>query len=225
MSRVKQFVRGALLLDFVSAFNLAMRYFFRPKVTVNYPFEKGPLSPRFRGEHALRRYPSGEERCIACKRLSVDLDGSLSRKAQPDFARVDQWLRTPFFQKSWPKAADRYDFDVLDQVKDMTTEEGAATLCAFTALSAAKTIRDMGYAPDRVVVCGGGRRNRTIMTMLALELGCPVVPAETYGWDSDAIEAQAFAYLAVRVMRGLPNSFPTTTGVPEPIVGGQIAYP
>ena len=67
MSRVKQFVRGALLLDFVSAFNLAMRYFFRPKVTVNYPFEKGPLSPRFRGEHALRRYPSGEERCIACK--------------------------------------------------------------------------------------------------------------------------------------------------------------
>ena len=67
MSRVKQFVRGALLLDFIGAFNLAMRYFFRPKVTVNYPFEKGPLSPRFRGEHALRRYPSGEERCIACK--------------------------------------------------------------------------------------------------------------------------------------------------------------
>ncbi|MGB6229603.1 MAG: NADH-quinone oxidoreductase subunit NuoI [Litorimonas sp.] len=67
MSRVKQFIRGALLLEFVSAFGLAMRYFFRPKVTVNYPFEKGPLSPRFRGEHALRRYASGEERCIACK--------------------------------------------------------------------------------------------------------------------------------------------------------------
>jgi NADH-quinone oxidoreductase subunit I len=67
MSRVKQFVRGALLLEFVEAFGLAMRFFFRPKVTVNYPFEKGPLSPRFRGEHALRRYASGEERCIACK--------------------------------------------------------------------------------------------------------------------------------------------------------------
>lgn len=67
MSRVKQFVRGALLLDFISAFGLAMRYFFRPKVTLNYPFEKGPLSPRFRGEHVLRRYASGEERCIACK--------------------------------------------------------------------------------------------------------------------------------------------------------------
>ena len=67
MGRVKQVIRGALLLEFVEAFGLAMKFFFRPKVTVNYPFEKGPLSPRFRGEHALRRYPSGEERCIACK--------------------------------------------------------------------------------------------------------------------------------------------------------------
>ena len=66
-TRIKQVIRGALLLEFVSAFWLAMKYFFRPKVTINYPFEKGPLSPRFRGEHALRRYPSGEERCIACK--------------------------------------------------------------------------------------------------------------------------------------------------------------
>ena len=67
MSRIKQVIRGAFLLEFISAFILAMKYFFRPKVTINYPFEKGPLSPRFRGEHALRRYPSGEERCIACK--------------------------------------------------------------------------------------------------------------------------------------------------------------
>ena len=59
--------RGLFLTEFVSAFMLAMRYFFIPKMTVNYPYEKGPLSPRFRGEHALRRYPNGEERCIACK--------------------------------------------------------------------------------------------------------------------------------------------------------------
>ena len=59
--------RALLLSEFVSAFFLAMRYFFKPKPTLNYPFEKGPLSPRFRGEHALRRYPNGEERCIACK--------------------------------------------------------------------------------------------------------------------------------------------------------------
>ncbi|MET0544799.1 MAG: NADH-quinone oxidoreductase subunit NuoI, partial [Caulobacterales bacterium] len=66
-SRVGQIFRGALLLDFVSAFFLSMGYFFRRKATLNYPYEKGPLSPRFRGEHALRRYPNGEERCIACK--------------------------------------------------------------------------------------------------------------------------------------------------------------
>lgn len=59
--------RSASLFEFVSAFALALRYFIKPKSTLNYPFEKGPLSPRFRGEHALRRYPNGEERCIACK--------------------------------------------------------------------------------------------------------------------------------------------------------------
>jgi NADH-quinone oxidoreductase subunit I len=65
--RLEKAVRSIFLTEFVSAFFLAMRYFFKPKVTLNYPFEKGSLSPRFRGELALRRYPSGEERCIACK--------------------------------------------------------------------------------------------------------------------------------------------------------------
>ena len=67
MARVGQAIRSLFLAEFISAFFLAMRYFFAPKRTLNYPFEKGPLSPRFRGEHALRRYPNGEERCIACK--------------------------------------------------------------------------------------------------------------------------------------------------------------
>ena len=67
MGQIAQVAKGLLLKEFVSAFFLTMRYFFSPKKTLNYPFEKGPLSPRFRGEHALRRYPNGEERCIACK--------------------------------------------------------------------------------------------------------------------------------------------------------------
>jgi NADH-quinone oxidoreductase subunit I len=67
MAWLDRTARGLFLTEFVSAFMLAMRYFFSPKMTVNYPYEKGPLSPRFRGEHALRRYPNGEERCIACK--------------------------------------------------------------------------------------------------------------------------------------------------------------
>ena len=65
--RAAQFLNALLLREFVGAFLLSMRYFFAPKKTINYPFEKGPVSPRFRGEHALRRYPNGEERCIACK--------------------------------------------------------------------------------------------------------------------------------------------------------------
>src|SRR5262245_50663098 len=65
--RLDQTARAVFLWEFVSAFFLAMRYFFKPKPTLNYPFEKGPISPRFRGEHVLRRYPNGEERCIACK--------------------------------------------------------------------------------------------------------------------------------------------------------------
>lgn len=67
MATIKQTINSLFLREFVSAFFLTMRYFFTAKPTINYPFEKGPLSPRFRGEHALRRYPNGQERCIACK--------------------------------------------------------------------------------------------------------------------------------------------------------------
>jgi len=67
MNSITQSVRSLFLAEFVSSFFLAMRFFLAPKATLNYPYEKGPLSPRFRGEHALRRYPNGEERCIACK--------------------------------------------------------------------------------------------------------------------------------------------------------------
>jgi NADH-quinone oxidoreductase subunit I len=67
MSTISRSLRGFLLLELVSGFALTLKYMFKPKVTINYPFEKGPLSTRFRGEHALRRYPDGEERCIACK--------------------------------------------------------------------------------------------------------------------------------------------------------------
>ncbi|GGE07882.1 NADH-quinone oxidoreductase subunit I [Polymorphobacter glacialis] len=67
MTAVFRAAKSLLLLEFISALALTLKYFFKPKVTLNYPYEKGPISPRFRGEHALRRYPNGEERCIACK--------------------------------------------------------------------------------------------------------------------------------------------------------------
>jgi len=64
---VSQIIKSFTLWEFVKAHWLTLKYLFKPKATINYPFEKNPLSPRFRGEHALRRYPNGEERCIACK--------------------------------------------------------------------------------------------------------------------------------------------------------------
>src|ERR1700739_3450963 len=97
--RLDQAARSLVLKEFVSAFFLAMRYFFKPKPTLNYPFEKGPISPRFRGEHALRRYPNGEERCIACKLCEAICPAqAITIEAEP---REDGSRRTP-----------RYDIDM-----------------------------------------------------------------------------------------------------------------
>ena len=97
---VAQAARSVLLKEFVQAFILAMRYFFKPKPTINYPFEKGPLSPRFRGEHALRRYPNGEERCIACKLCEAICPAqAITIEAEP---RADGSRRTT-----------RYDIDMV----------------------------------------------------------------------------------------------------------------
>ena len=100
MSRIGQAARGATLMDFGAAFALAMRYMFKPKATIAYPNEKGPLSPRFRGEHALRRYPSGEERCIACKLCEAICPAwAITIEAEP---RIDGSRRTT-----------RYDIDMV----------------------------------------------------------------------------------------------------------------
>ena len=79
--------------------------------------------------------------------------------------------------------------------------------------------------PHRLIVTGGGRHNPEIMKALAARLPCPVEPAEAVGWRGDAIEAEAIAFIATRTWRGLPITFPTTTGVREPMVGGLIARP
>ena len=99
MSALLRSAKSLLLLEFVSGMWLTLRYFFRPKVTINYPFEKGPISPRFRGEHALRRYPNGEERCIACKLCEAVCPAqAITIEAEP---RIDGSRRTT-----------RYDIDM-----------------------------------------------------------------------------------------------------------------
>ncbi len=84
LNRISQAIRGAALADFVGAFGMAMVYMVRPKATVIYPYERGPQSPRFRGEHALRRYPSGEERCIACKLCEARWEREIAKNLELD---------------------------------------------------------------------------------------------------------------------------------------------
>ena len=133
---------------------------------------------------------------------------------------------TPELDRTPPKSLDRNDCGpVLEAVADLSTEGGAATLTACSADGVAAGVRHMPSPPSRWLVCGGGRKNLTLMRMLAERLDAPVDPVETIGLDGDMLEAQAFAYLAVRVLRGLPTSAPSTTGCLEPVCGGRISYP
>ena len=101
--------------------------------------------------------------------------------------------------------------------------DGAATLTAFTTSAVGKALDLLPQRPKKLVVCGGGRHNPAIMQMLNTRAHVEAVPAEDVGWRGDAIEAECFAFLAVRVLRGLPISFPTTTGAPQPLTGGRLA--
>ncbi|MEM9199201.1 MAG: anhydro-N-acetylmuramic acid kinase, partial [Pseudomonadota bacterium] len=105
----------------------------------------------------------------------------------------------------------------------LTTEDGAATLTQFTVDCIVAAQAHMPSPPSHWLVCGGGRHNATLMRMLGEALNAPVEPVETVGLDGDFLEAQAFAYLAVRVLRGLPTSAPRTTGCSAPVCGGKIS--
>jgi anhydro-N-acetylmuramic acid kinase len=152
-----------------------------------------------------------------------DAGGALSLKGTPDFARLEGWLSRDFFKLPLPKSADRYDFDVLPRMHGLSPEDGAATLCAFTAMGVAHSLAPLNMTIDRIIVCGGGRYNPAIMGALRETMGAQIVNAENAGWDGDALEAQAFAYLAARTKLGLPISFPKTTGVKQPLTGGKYA--
>ncbi|WP_395672445.1 anhydro-N-acetylmuramic acid kinase [Phenylobacterium sp.] len=133
-------------------------------------------------------------------------------------------LAHPYFQAPPPKSLDRYDFS-LEPLAGLSLEDAAATLVAFTAEAVRLGFAAVGEVPREVVVAGGGRHNPEIMKALAARLPCAVRTAEDHGWRGDAVEAEAFAYLAARTARGLPISFPKTTGVPQPMAGGRIVQP
>jgi len=131
-------------------------------------------------------------------------------------------VQHPYLVAPYPKSLDRFDF-LASMADGLNAEDGAATLTAFTASAVGKALDLLPQRPTRLVVCGGGRHNPAIMQMLATRAQVEAVPAEAVGWRGDAIEAECFAFLAVRVIRGLPISFPTTTGAPQPLTGGRLA--
>lgn len=153
----------------------------------------------------------------------VDLDGALAASGRADRAFVERFLAHAFFDRPPPKSLDRDDF-IGFVPTGLTPADGAATLTAMTAAAAARAAEHFPLPARRWLVCGGGRRNPVLMAALASLVGAPVDPVEAVGWDGDALEAQAFAYLAVRSTLGLPLSLPGTTGVARPMTGGRLFF-
>ena len=158
--------------------------------------------------------------------VPCDADGAAASKGAVQDKIIAEFLAHPYFSKMPPKSLDRDDFVGLsDAVAALNTIDAAATLTAAVALSVAQAISYCPQAPATVLVTGGGRKNPTMMKMLAATLDVPVKPVEDVGLDGDMLEAQAFAYLAVRVARGLPTSCAGTTGVRAAVSGGMINRP
>lgn len=151
----------------------------------------------------------------------VDLGGAMARKGRIDEDVLAQLLSHPFFDLPAPKSLDRNAFHsgLADR---LSAADGAATLTAFTAAAIARSLSLFPEPPRNWLVCGGGRHNPVLMEALIERLDAPVRGVEAVGWNGDALEAQAFAYLALRSLAGLPLSFPTTTGVPVPMTGGRV---
>lgn len=150
-----------------------------------------------------------------------DAGGALAATGTADGAALSALLAHPYFDRPAPKSLDRDAFDPAPAA-GLGTANGAATLTAFTAHTVARAVALLPAAPVRWLVTGGGRHNRTLMTMLTAALEVAVEPVEAVGWNGDALEAQAFGYLAVRSRHGLPLSLPGTTGVPIPTTGGRL---
>jgi anhydro-N-acetylmuramic acid kinase len=154
--------------------------------------------------------------------LTYDRDGAISSAGGVDAEVLDTLLENAFFRQKPPKSLDRLDFD-LAPLHGLACEDGAATLVAFTCRAIASQMELLPSVPARLLITGGGRKNPSIMAALEKIVGVPVDPVEAVGWDGDAMEAQAFAFLAVRSLRGLPLSVPSTTGVPKPTTGGRLS--
>ena len=155
-----------------------------------------------------------------------DKDGALAASGTVEEGALELFLAEPFFARMPPKSLDRNDFaEMVGLVRELSDADAAATLTAMCAAGVAEAMQHCPKPPTSVLVTGGGRHNPVLMKMLDVSLDCPVKPVEAVGLDGDMLEAQAFAYLAVRVARGLPTSCPGTTGVRAAVGGGTLSVP
>lgn len=155
---------------------------------------------------------------------NLDDGGRTAARGRPDEPLLAWLLTHPFFFRKPPKSLDRNWFS-HKLAGQLSTEDGAATLTAFTARAVARALDHAPEIPTRWIVAGGGARNGELVRLLTYHLRAEITTADAIGWSSAYLEAQAFAFLAVRSLRGLPITFPATTGVCEPISGGILSRP
>ena len=158
--------------------------------------------------------------------LTHDAEGALAKAGTVEDKIVADLLSHPFFYKIPPKSLDRDAFAKLNkEVAALSDADAAATLTAACALTVSESMQHCPSKPNKIYVCGGGRHNNTLMEMLRVSIDTPVLSIDDTGLNGDMIEAQAFAFLAVRVLNGLPTSAPSTTGAKAAICGGILSKP
>ncbi len=162
--------------------------------------------------------------CMHRAGLRFDADGALAASGTVDRGRLERFSDHRFFVRTPPKSLDRGDFN--DQwANGLSVADGAATLTQGTARAIALAARHFPAPVTQWVIAGGGARNTTLLRAIAAETRGRIVAADSLGWNGDALEAQAFAFLAVRSLRRLPLTFPGTTGVSRPLTGGILNDP
>ncbi|MBO9453199.1 anhydro-N-acetylmuramic acid kinase [Tropicibacter sp. R16_0] len=158
--------------------------------------------------------------------LPMDKDGAIAAGGEVETGALELFLAEPYFSRMPPKSLDRNDFaEMIGLVAELGDADAVATLTGMCAAGVVQGMEHCPKPPSRVLVTGGGRHNPVLMEMLRVSLDCPVEPVEAVGLDGDMLEAQAFAFLAVRVARGMPTSCPGTTGVGALVGGGIVSVP
>ena len=229
--RADDMAEGGEGAPFVPVYHRALAEFSalpRPAVIVNIG---GVANVTFIGEDgALLAFDTGPGNALLDDWMMLrlgqarDENGQLAARGQTDGRKLEAMLAHPYFLRKPPKSLDRNAFS-LAVMDGLSPEDGAATLTAFTAASLICGAAHFPAAPKIFVLSGGGTRNASLVGTLRKLLPGRIELANDLGWDAGAVEAQAFAFMAVRSLRGLPISFPGTTGVPRPMTGGVLAQP